>query len=221
MNGNKRLTNTLALIFSVIMLGLAVVWMGKTDAFAELSFSGDNAAWYFVRATGITAYVLLALSTLWGLAVSSTPPKARSPQSLSMRSHVILSWLGVALALGHGLLLLLDDHKFSYSLADVLVPFANPYRPVATALGVLAFWIMLLVALSIFLKKQLGPKWWKWLHKVSYVAFVFATIHGLRAGTDSDDLKRFFGVSIALTVIMLVYRFTRKNTGGPQKPPHA
>jgi len=219
MKNNKRQANTLALIFSALMVGLAVVWLGKAEAFTELSFDGENAAWYFVRATGIVAYVLLALSTLWGLAVSSIPPKARSPQSLVMRSHVTLSWLGVALALGHGLLLLADDHKFNYALTDVLVPFANPYRPVATALGVLAFWIMLLVALSIVIKNRMGPKAWKWLHKISYAAFVFATIHGLRAGTDSDDIKRFFGVSIALTVIMLGYRFTRKSPGNPPKQP--
>ncbi len=208
MNNDARWMDILSLIFSVVVVGLAVAWLAQTGALTHLSLNQENLVWYMIRAAGITAYILLTVSVLWGLALSSSAVKDWSPGPLSMVLHATISWLGLVFALGHGVLLLLDDY-FTYTLTDVLVPFTGPYRPFATGLGVLAFWILLLVTPSFALKKRFfSHKNWQRLHRTSYAAFIFATAHGLLTGTDASNpgLRVLFGISVLLTVIMLGYR---------------
>ncbi len=208
MNDDARWMDIFSLVFSVAVVGLAVAWLAQTGAFAHLSLTQENLVWYMIRAAGITAYILLTVSVLWGLALSSSAVKDWSPGPLSMVLHATISWLGLVFALGHGALLLFDNY-FTYTLSDVLVPFTGPYRPIATGLGVSAFWVLLLVTPSFALKKRFfSHKNWQRLHRTSYVAFLLATAHGLLTGTDASNpgMRALFGISALLTVILLGYR---------------
>jgi sulfoxide reductase heme-binding subunit YedZ len=60
-----------------------------------------------------------------------------------------------------------------------------PYRPLWTALGVLAAELMVLIYVSFGLRKRIGVKNWRRLHYATYLVFAAATVHGLAAGTDS------------------------------------
>ncbi|RDJ93895.1 hypothetical protein B4Q13_18750, partial [Lacticaseibacillus rhamnosus] len=81
--------------------------------------------------------------------------------------------VGDDLAIGHALLLLVDKY-FAYTIADVLVPFIGPYRPLAVGLGTLSLWVMLAVSASFWIKDRLGHRNWWWLHLTSYVTFGLA-----------------------------------------------
>ena len=65
------------------------------------------------------------------------------------------------------------------------MPGASPYRPLATALGVLAAELMVLIYLSFSQRRRIGAKAWRALHWLTYLVFALATLHGLAAGTDS------------------------------------
>jgi sulfoxide reductase heme-binding subunit YedZ len=67
----------------------------------------------------------------------------------------------------------------------LLVPGLSTYRPAAVALGVLAGELMLLVYASFSLRKRIGMKAWRALHRLTYAVFAGGTLHGLAAGTDS------------------------------------
>ena len=222
MHDDARWMDILSLVFSVIVVGLAAAWLAQSGALTHLSLNQANLVWYMIRAAGITAYILLTISVLWGLALSSSAVKDWSPGPLSMVLHATISWLALLFALGHGVLLLFDDY-FTYTLKDILVPFTGPYRPVATGLGVMAFWGLLLVTPSFALKKRLfSHKSWQRLHRTTYVTFLFATAHGLLTGTDASKagLRALFALSVLVSVIMLGYRIGVKK-GARKKPRHA
>ncbi|MCA9913754.1 MAG: hypothetical protein KC496_10415, partial [Anaerolineae bacterium] len=112
----------------------------------------------------------------------------------------------------HGLLLMFDDY-FTYTLADILVPFTGPYRPEVVGLGTLSFWLLLIISLSFPLKKWLGHKNWKLLHYASYLAFGMVTVHGLFSGTDGGLLgfRLLIALGVGIVLLLLGLRMKKDN----------
>jgi predicted ferric reductase len=140
--------------------------------------------WHLIRSTGTVAYVLLSGSTIWGLLASSRIAREQLPAALAVAIHNSLSWLAIVLAASHAILLLFDDYV-RYRLADLLLPFSGPYRPLAVGLGIISLYLAAVVAASFLLRKRLGQKWWRRLHYLTFAAYLLATAHGLTAGTDA------------------------------------
>jgi predicted ferric reductase len=70
-------------------------------------------------------------------------------------------------------------------LVEILVPFAASYRPLWTGVGILAFYLSVLVTVTFYLRKQISMKAFRTIHYLSILAFAGALLHGLYAGTDS------------------------------------
>jgi sulfoxide reductase heme-binding subunit YedZ len=211
--------DNVSFVFSLLVAGLAGAWLVHGSFETSVVTSG-NLTWYLIRASGITAYIMLTLSVIWGLALTSSAIKDWSPGPVSMVIHATISWLSLLFAAVHGALLLFDSY-FAYRITDILIPFTGPYRPLAVGLGVVAFWITLVVTPSFALKKHLfSYRTWRILHYTSYGAFMLVTAHGLAAGTDAQKLgfRLLFGVSVLLTVILLGYRIGVKQ---PSRGKHA
>jgi len=206
----SRLLDTAALLFSVIVLILALVGLGQTRMFSLALDQDQNLTWHLIRSAGITAYILLTISVIWGLALSSRLIKDWSPGMLSMLMHSTISWLALALGLIHALLLMVDKY-FSYQISDIFVPFTGPYRPLAVGLGTLAFWILLVVTLSFSAKRLIGHHIWKFIHFGSYIAFALITAHGLLAGTDAEHLgfRLLLTAGVIVVVLLLGMRLGR------------
>lgn len=204
MNSQTKSTKWVDLIviaLSLIVIGFSVWWMSASGMFSFSLGQDKKLAWHLVRSSGVVAYLLLLASTVWGLFMSGQFVKDWSPGPVSMTLHSTVSWLALLLGLGHGLLLLFDDY-FTYSLADIFIPFTGPYRAAAVGMGSLAFWLIVAVTLSFPLKKRIGHKTWKRLHYVSYGAFALVTLHGLFAGTDSKQPG--FQIMMAVGVLAVV-----------------
>jgi predicted ferric reductase len=197
----------LAFVFSLLVVLGAGFWLWQRGTFNIHLAGENNLSWYLIRAAGLTSYILLTISVIWGLAVSSRIVKDWSPGVMSMLLHSTISWLAVIFALGHALLLTLD-HYMPYTLSQLFVPFAGPYRPVAVGLGVIAFWVALVVSASFSVKKLMGHRAWKLLHYTSFVSFGLVTAHGLLAGTDANNLgfQILLAGSVTLVIVFLVYR---------------
>jgi len=168
---------------------------------------GSKTAWHFTRASGTVAYLLLTLSTVWGLLLSSKIIKETVPAVLSLAMHNILSWAAIALTGLHMFALLFDSY-YTYRLVDLFIPFIGPYRPQWVALGVISMYLMLLTSLSFYWRKQLGQKWWRRLHYLTFAAFVLVTIHGAMAGTDSSGggMQILYWGSGLLVLLLTNYR---------------
>ena len=143
----------------------------------------DPTFWLLARASGFTAYILLTLSVLAGLAVKSRPFRHIRPAAQT-DTHRAFALAGLAMLVLHGAALVLDQtvHLPLYAL---VVPFASAYRPAAVAFGVLAAELMGLVYWSFSLRRRIGARAWRRLHWLTYAVFIGATVHGLTAGTDT------------------------------------
>jgi hypothetical protein len=156
---DTAVTLTLSLILGVLggLILLATGWLLTSTpaglALAQALALTEKTPWYFTRSAGTVAYLLLASSTIWGLLLSTKLLKDHIPAALSLAMHNILSWLAVVLTSLHALALLWDSY-YSYSLADLTVPFIGPYKPGWVGLGIIGFYLMFLTSLSFRLVPQ-------------------------------------------------------------------
>jgi len=140
--------------------------------------------WYLTRAAGLMGYFLIWLSTAWGLVVSSKILDSLMDRGFTYDFHEYFSLLGLGFIAIHVIVLMADKY-LPYTIWQVLIPFLSPYRPFWVGIGVIAFYLSLLVTVTFYLKKKIGMDLFRKIHYLSLVGYVGATLHGLYAGTDS------------------------------------
>jgi len=79
-------------------------------------------------------------------------------------------------------------------------------------MGVIAFYITLLVTITFYLRSRIGMKTFRSIHVLSLLGYLGVTLHGLYAGTDSPLASmQFLYKGTALVVIFLtVYWLVQK-----------
>jgi predicted ferric reductase len=178
-----------------------------------------NLAWYAERLVGFLAYFALAASVVYGLLLSTKILDRLAHRAVTFSLHQDLAAVGLGLAAIHGALLGLD-HTMPFSLAEIALPFAAPYRPLWVGVGQLAFYLTLAVVASFYLRRRIGQRAWRLLHYATFLAFLGATAHGLASGTDSGTpwaWWSYVGSGLAVT-FLLTYRITLSlagRLGGP------
>ena len=143
--------------------------------------------WYVTRAAATSAYITLSLTVILGLFRSlARVSRLRDSRALWLLDelHPYLAVLTLALVVFH-LLSLVFDPLIPFSLLNLLLPFDQPYRPLAVDLGVLALYALAVVWLSSWVKRRIKYATWRALHYTSLVAFALVTFHGIFAGSDS------------------------------------
>ena len=131
------------------------------------------------------AYLLLWLSTAWGLAIPSKIIDRLLHRSFTFDIHQVISLFSLGF-LGLHIFVLMADQYLPYSLAQILVPFLSPYRPFWVGVGVIALYILLLVTATFYLRQRIGMKTFRVIHYTSLIGYLGATLHGIFAGTDSS-----------------------------------
>jgi sulfoxide reductase heme-binding subunit YedZ len=167
------LLEMLAPLISLEVLGLVLA-----------SSAGQQTVWYFIRASGIIAFVLLGVSVAMGLLITGRVLPSGRPRVDANEVHNFTALLGLGLSGVHGVALLLDSF-IGFSPLQILVPFTATYRPIAVSLGILGFYVMVLVYASLWARRFIGYRAWRTLHYLSFVAFVLGSLHGILAGSDS------------------------------------
>jgi hypothetical protein len=95
---------------------------------------------------------------------------------------------------------------------DGVIPFLSPYRTFYIGLGTIASDLIVLLVVTSIVRKRFtehGKAWrWRAIHYASYVAFVFAVLHGLLGGrTAKPYVDWSYGFAIAVTALGLAVRF--------------
>ena len=162
--------------------------------------------WYLTRAAGLMGYFLIWLSTAWGLVVSSKILDPFMERAFNYDFHEYLSWLGLAF-IGIHVIVLMADKYLPYTIWQILIPFLSPYRPFWVGLGVIAFYLSLLVTITFYLKKKIGIELFRKIHYLSLVGYFGATLHGLYAGTDSvlPIANLLYKGTFLVTLFLIVY----------------
>lgn len=188
--------------FSLIAIGVGLVGLflftpAGVPVRAALAWlfalTSEQAMWYLTRAAGMIAYLLLWLSTVWGLAIPSKLFGEVLSGEFTFDFHQFISLLSLGFLSLH-IVVLTADRYLPFSVAQLLVPFLSPYRPLWVGIGVIAFYLLLLVTITFYLRKQIGMKAFRYIHYTSLAAYLGAVVHALQSGTDSS-----------LPVVMLIY----------------
>jgi sulfoxide reductase heme-binding subunit YedZ len=103
------------------------------------------------------------------------------------------------------------DAYVPFSLAQLVVPFAADYRPFWTGLGVVAFELLVALAISNGFRRRLGHRTWRRLHYLAFPIWAAATFHGLGAGTDSSSgwILAAYLAAMATVAVLAAWRFAR------------
>lgn len=166
------------------VLGFSPLQLLGDLANALFALDSVQALWYVTRAAGILAYLLLWLSTAWGLAVTSKIFDPLLHRAFTYDMHQYISLLAIGFTILH-VAVLIGDRYLPFSVAQVLIPFVAPYRPLWVGVGVIGLYLTLLVSVSFYLRRWIGQKAFRAIHISSFVAYAAVTLHGLMAGTDS------------------------------------
>ena len=145
---------------------------------------------------------MLTASVLWGIFLTTGLFRRRKVALLDM--HRWLSGLTLFFIAGHLTTLVFDKYAHIGARA-ILIPFAGSWRPTAVALGSIALYLFIAVALTSMARKKLAKKWWRDVHIFSYVMFWSVTIHGALAGTDATTLLyRVAGIVVLAAVVSAI-----------------
>jgi sulfoxide reductase heme-binding subunit YedZ len=142
--------------------------------------------WLASRASGIVALVLIALSVAIGLtmAAKAVPSPSTRRLLIAIHEHAALAAL-VAIAV-HGITLL-GDSFLNPGLAGIAVPFVIDHEPVFTGLGIIAGYLAAILGLTFYLRRRIGTKRWRNLHRLTPVVYVLGVVHAVGSGTDAGQ----------------------------------
>ena len=163
--------------------------------------------WILIRGSGFVAFALLAAATAWGLLLSTKLlGKAVKPKGLTL-FHEALG-LGALLATVIHMVALAVDDYIEFGPRELFIPGASAWRPLAIALGVMAFYAIVIVSLSFYVKKWIGQALWRVIHFLAFGTFIAAMAHGIMAGTDRSHpvVLGVYVASGALVLVLLVIR---------------
>lgn len=163
--------------------------------------------WTVARAGGFTAYGLLTLSVVLGLALGLQWRSPRWPRFATTELHRFVTLLTLVFLALHVLAITVDPFM-RFRLVEILVPFASHYRPLWMGLGVVAAWLALAVWLSTRLQRLIGYRAWRRLHYATIAVYLLATIHGFATGTDTHTAwaPLLYGTSLLAVGALLVVR---------------
>src|SRR5713101_1660634 len=183
----------------------------------------ETVTWDVARAGGFTAYILLTLAVVVGLALSTQfQSPSRWPRLINSELHNFLTLLST-IFLGVHVLAVIADPFTHFGLNEILIPLASHYRPEWMALGIVGLYLGIAIGISTLLRKRIGYKWWRRLHVLTLGIFALATIHGLGTGSDTQTwwALGIYLVSIALVGSLLCWRILsakRKRKHAPAPP---
>lgn len=220
MQQSNTLDKTLRVMIVALLALLAMMIFGFLMLFLRLpagvsfanwldsifAFSGANATWYVTRAAGIIAYLLVWLSTVWGIGVASKSFDAILHRTFTYDLHEFLSLLGIGFILLH-IVVLLGDKYMPFSLLEILLPFVSGYRPLWVGIGIIAFDLTLLVTVTFYLRRWIGLKTFRVVHVASYLGFFGTALHGLLSGTDSPlvVMQLIYGGTTLVVIFQTLY----------------
>jgi predicted ferric reductase len=218
----KGMINALLLSITLVLgVGLAAMLLLLPQTAAGQStlaglrqlFASDSTQiwWYVTRSAGIIAYLLLWFSTVWGLAVPSRLLNPVLEQTFTVDFHEFISLLSIGFTLVHIFVLTIDRY-LPYTPLQILLPFLSPYRPFWVGMGVIAFYITLLVTITFYLRSRIGVKTFRSIHVLSLLGYLGVTLHGVYAGTDSPllSMQLLYKGTGLVVVFLTVYWLTMK-----------
>jgi methionine sulfoxide reductase heme-binding subunit len=130
---------------------------------------------------GLVAMGLLTINILLGLFLSARYNTVRNWPHRRIPIFDIHNWtayIALGLIVLHPVILLFSSTA-GFRLIDILWPLHSPKQTLYNCLGAIAFYCVIFVVVTSYLRGRLGSRLWKKLHYVSYAAAAFLFVHGI------------------------------------------
>ena len=163
--------------------------------------------WHLARASGLTAWLLLSSSVLWGLLLSTRVLGGRAAPAWLLGLHRSLGALTVVFTAVHMVGLGLDSF-IGYGPLELFVPLQSTFSPWAVAWGIVSMYLLVAVAVTSWMRRWIPDVVWRWVHRSAFVTFVLATLHTFLVGTDAGS-PYLVGAAVVISAVFLflcVYR---------------
>lgn len=162
-------------------------------------------SWHIIRWMGFMAFFFFTMSLAYGML--GRFKKFKKKKALFNWIHISSSWAGVLTVLVH-MLTLLINHYQPYKVVEIFIPFASHYMRVASALGIIAFFLVLLVVFtSDVLMSKLKRTTWKTIHVLVFPSWLFMLAHSIWMGTDT---RTWWGLAVylgATAIVLTLFAF--------------
>ena len=148
--------------------------------------SSDTFFWVLSRVAGLTCFASLSLAILSGIALRTAVFDWLASNRSLKSTHEFTSILWVPLGLLH-LAALLLDRTARISPTDLVVPFTASYGDLgrlAIGLGALSFDLFVVIAITSWLRGRMNQRTWRYIHRLSYLAFALLFVHAVLGGSD-------------------------------------
>jgi predicted ferric reductase len=196
-------------IAAAIPILLVMTFQTWLPAMGQSLFGAQpKAYWDLARSSGIVAYLLMWLSVAFGLIITNRMARVWPGGPTAFDLHQFASLLGLAFAVFHGLILLGDPY-IGFTLPQILIPFASVnYKTLWVGLGQLAFYALIPITFSFYVRRQISAGVWRSIHYLSFIAFSMITAHGLLAGSDTTHwmMLSMYGMTSLSVIALTLYR---------------
>jgi len=139
--------------------------------------------WLVSRASGLVLLVCLSAVFVLGVATRRGSAPRSWPRFVVAELHRVLALFAVSFLVLHVLTALLDPFV-SIGWWSTVLPFASHYRAAAIGLGTLAVDLGAAVLITSLVRGHLGPRVWRAVHWLAYLAVPVAFVHAINAGND-------------------------------------
>jgi DMSO/TMAO reductase YedYZ heme-binding membrane subunit len=166
----------------------------------------EKLSWYVARSSGLIAWALVTASIIWGLALSGRLVRRRGVPAWLLALHRYLGTLSVIFVVVHLLALVADNYVY-FGWAEMFVPFATDWRPVPTAWGIAAFYLLVAIQMTSWLMRRMPRKVWHTIHCSSFALFVTGTVHGFQSGADRPNRLVQWSALVGITLVVTLVLF--------------
>ncbi len=167
--------------------------------------------WYFARASGMVAAILLVASLVWGVLMATRALKPVDKPAWMLAMHRWFSGLAVTGVVIH-IAALVADNYLHFGAKEILVPMASSWRPGAVTLGVVAMYLLVLVQATSLAMKRLPKRVWRGIHMSSYALTWLVFVHAGLAGTDVAN-RVYQVVALLLAIVAVTAAVLRVTMG--------
>lgn len=168
----------------------------------------DNYGWWLAsRASGIAALVFLTVSVFLGLMMAGKIMRRPGFRRWAIAIHEQSSLAAIFAIAVHGITLI-GDPWLKPGFDGVLIPFTMDYRPVYTGIGTIGGLLAIFLGLSFYMRRDIGSKLWRNLHRATVIVYAMAIVHTLGAGTDASTpwMRWWFYLTTPPMVLLFAHR---------------
>ncbi len=187
-NLNRYLFYTLILF--LYLVPIIIIFINGFDNFFQL----------FRRITGLAGIASLFIAILLSLL-------ARQSRQIFgvtyIKVHHFFSIIGIILISLHPVIMAID-----FGTSRIFIPDFSSWNAFLANAGRPALYLIYIATIAAILRRNI-VKYWKYIHSLLYVAFIFGAIHGILSGSDLSNPVLYVLYIAMIITVMIIFLYKR------------